>query len=222
MFQNLRNFSPVPEPSATTVVVTDTPAQPPMRFGAVRIDMKSDPDRPEVTIEEVQSNDYVVYISREILGGSYYYAELITLLRTLPAGAKVTIYISSPGGVVHSGAMIAAAIQASKATVTTVAIGVVASAASLIWSYGHHRRAADGAVLMFHMSSHFDIGNSVAIKRHAEMIIRYIKLVAVDPLVEQGLLTPDEAESIVERRRNVWLDSETVNARLEAADVKAH
>lgn len=212
------------EPTATTTITVDVPKPPPTRFGATRILLPKDPNTSVITILEQQNdqktNDYIVYISSGIRCENVYYAELLTLLRTLTSDSKVDIYISSPGGSLHTGAAIANAVKTSRASVTTIAVGIVASAAALIWSYGHNRVATEGSVVMFHMSSHGDYDNSKAIQVRAANTVRYVKEVAVDPLVEEGLLTPDEAETIIDKRRDLWLDSTTLNARLEAIHAK--
>lgn len=230
MFNNLRKFSSDPLKPELSQVIADstipslTPSQPPSRFGATRIVIAKDPERSTISIYElrndVNQNDYVVYIFDLIRHESTYYAELVTLLRTVTSDSRINIYIGSRGGCLYTGAMIANAIQKSKAHVTTVAVGLVASAAALIWSYGHSRSVSDGAVLMFHMSSHFEFGNSKEIQIAAENTVRYVKEVAIDPLVAEGFLTPDEAETIIDRRRDVWLDSTTVMSRLEVVHAK--
>jgi ATP-dependent protease ClpP protease subunit len=225
MFSELENFVPVGTPDTAVIVPAVQPPAPPTRFGATRIVLPQDPPRAAITIHErpndANHSDYIVFITQQIRCEGTYYAELITLLRSLTAASKVEIYIGSPGGSLHTGAMIANAIRASKAAVTTIAIGVVASAAALIWSYGQRRVVMEGAVLMFHMSSHSAWDNSKAIAIQAENTVRYVKEIAIDPLVAQGLLTPDEAETIIDRRRELWLDSVTLNTRLEAIHAKA-
>lgn len=205
--------------NATVEPLQQPQLQPPSRFGATRIILPPDAENSAIQIIEQQNdtntNDYVVFISSCIRSEGVYYAELITLLRTLTSTSKVNIYIGSPGGSLYTGAMIANAIKICKANVTTIAIGVVASAAALIWSYGHRRHVANGAVIMFHMSSHGDLGNSRSIEIKAANIVRYVKEIAIDPLVEQGVLTPDEAETIIDRRHDLWLDAATINSRLE-------
>lgn len=222
LFDGLTNF--VSDPSPSLPQPTVQPSAPPTRFGAIRITLPPDPAKSVISIFErpndTNTHDYVVYITQYLRAEGTYYAELLTLLNTAPPSARIEIYIGSPGGSLHTGAMIASAIQTSKATVTTVSMGVVASASALIWSYGHNRIAAPGSVLMFHMSSHGDWDNSKAIAIRAENTVRYVKEVAIDPLVEQGVLTAEEAETIVDRRRDLWLDAETVNARLEAVRAK--
>jgi len=225
MFNHLEKLKPVLTDAKvvdTTVITTDPPSPsnpPPMRFGAARIVIAPDPPDSVITIKEfprdMGHSDYTVYINKDINGNGNYYAELLTLLDTLTADSHVTIYIGSRGGSLYGGAMIANAIRNSPAEITTVAVGIVASAAALIWSYGHIRKVADGAVLMFHMSSHFDYGNSELVRICAENTVRYVKEVAIDPLVADGLLTEEEAESIIDKRRDFWLDSYTLNDRLE-------
>lgn len=198
------------------------PPLPPTRFGALRVVIDPDPNRPQITItasvRDTGVCDYCVFVHREILSTPSYYAELIVLLRTVSAASTVTIYISSPGGSLLGGAQIAAAIQACRAPVTTVVVGIAASAAALVWSYGARRQMAPGSVLMFHMSSHMGWGNSEEIRLTAEYIVRYVKVTCVDLLLRDGLLTLDEAETIIDKRRDLWLDATTMMARLETRD----
>lgn len=210
------------------LTVTETPGPsdaPPTRFGATQIVLEPDPEQSKIVIVELPRQaggfDYVIFINRMIDSNNVYYAELITLLATLTTASSVVINIGSPGGSLSTGAIIANAVQHCKACVTTVAFGVVASAAALIWSYGHIRHVADGAAVMFHMSSHFDYGNSEEIRLRAESLVLYVKEIAIDPLVRQGILTPEEAEIIVDKRRDLWLDSTVLNARLEKFNVIA-
>jgi ATP-dependent protease ClpP protease subunit len=221
MFEDLIGF--VPETQTPDTPPASTEVGPPIKFGATRIVIATDPDSPVISIIErknpANQNDYMVFISQYIMDDGSYYAELTTLLKTLTAASKVVIFIGSPGGSLNVGAIIASAVKSCKAEVTTVAIGVVASAAALIWSYGHKRIIQDGAVLMFHMSSHTDYGNSADVKARAENTVRYVNEVAIKPLVDDGLLTAAEAETIVDGRRDLWLDSSVVASRLEALHV---
>lgn len=209
----------IPETRPSAQSPTAAPPPPPTRFGATQIVLEIDPSQPVICIHETTNmdgyHDYTVFINREICGDGNYYAEFITLLKSLTAKSNVTIYIGSPGGSLNAGAMIANAIRRCAAPVTTVAIGIVASAAALIWSYGHIRKVSNGSGIMFHMSSHHDYGNSEAIRIQAENTVRYVKEVCIDPLVMEHLLTAAEAEIIIDQRRDFWLDSDTLNARLE-------
>lgn len=204
---------------------TPTPSNPnnapPTRFGAIKIPMRPNPDNSCITIIEVpnddNTNDYIVYIFGGIRYDSSYYAELAMLLATAPASSTIEIYISSPGGSLAAGAIIANAISSSAAQVTTIACGMVASAAALIWSYGKVRKVCDGAVLLFHMSSHMDWGNSEKIRIEADNVVRYVKEVAIDPIRAQGLLTEEEASILVDNRKDILIDAATMRQRLETA-----
>jgi ATP-dependent protease ClpP protease subunit len=203
------------EPSAP-----EAPKEPPMRFGAIKIPLDTEPYPSVINISEIpnatNTNDYIVFINGGIRGSSCFYAELITLLDTLTEESTVVTYINSPGGSLYTGSMIASAMKNSKAKVITIARGVVASAAALIWSYGQERQVEDSSIILFHMSSHFDWGNSEAIRINADNTVRYVKEIAIDPMVEQGILTDQEAEDIIDRRRDVLIDAFEMRKRLEA------
>lgn len=62
----------------------------------------------------------------------------------------IVLLINSPGGSVFSGEKIVSAIEASRADVYTVCVGVCASMAAIIHQYGTKRLATDRAILMFH------------------------------------------------------------------------
>jgi ATP-dependent protease ClpP protease subunit len=227
MFRDLPAFAPTTiQPAIEHIVADPSPPQPapppPTRFGATRIVIVPDPNQSMITIIETPNDtsysDYTIFINREISGNGNYYGEVLTLLNSLTIQTHVVVYIGSPGGSLHGGAMIANALRNCKAHVTTIATGIVASAAALIWSYGHSRKVVDGAAVMIHMSSHCDWGNSALVRTQAENTVRYVKEVVIDPLVEQGILTSEEAESIIDKRRDLWLDSTTLNERLEKSN----
>jgi len=225
MFHGLETFNPIEGAIAENCQTSSTTPLPAIRFGASKIPLELNTTTPNIVINEslqptTNIPEYTVFITGVIGHHTSYCAELITLLRTLPQSSQVKVYISSPGGSLAGGAMISAAIHQCKAHVTTHAIGVVASSAALIWSYGHTKEVSDGAVLMFHMSSHGDYGNSQEIKTAAENTVRYVKEVAIDPLVMMGILTEEDAEIIIDRRQNRWFDSTTIQARLEKCHAK--
>lgn len=203
-----------------TPTTPPTPPAPPQRFGAIRIKLDEDGWNSKIHIKEYpnvnNTNDYVVILNKLIPGEAIYSAELITLLNTLTAQSTVTIRIASPGGSLYTGAMIASAIKTSQAKVITIACGIVASAAALIWSYGHECQVEDQAVILFHMSSHGDWGNSEEIRIKAENIVRYVKEVAIDPMIERGMILPEEAEQIIDKRQDLLIPASIMRARLEA------
>lgn len=196
-----------------------TPDAPKPRFGAVRIPLEEDGWDSKIRIIERQNihgtNDYLITLNGAIPTHNRYFAEAITLLRTIGEKSTILINIASGGGSLHTGAALAGAIKDCKAKVITNACGIVASAAALIWSYGHERLVEDQAVILFHMSSHLDYGNSVMIQQNAEHTVRYVKEIAIDPMVEQGLLTIEEAETLIDKRQDVLIAASVMRARLE-------
>ena len=230
ILQNLSSEPPVPGLESLSAVVVQEQSvptapneTPTTRFGAIKIPMRQDPSQSCITIIELpnddNTNDYVVYLFGGVRYSSDYYAELTMLLKTVSASSTIEIFISSPGGSLAAGAIIADAISSSAAQVITIACGMVASAAALIWSYGKIRQVCDGAILLFHMSSHMDWGNSEKIRIDADNIVRYVKEVAIDPIREQGLLTEEEAGILIDNRKDILIDATTMRQRLEAVNV---
>lgn len=67
--------------------------------------------------------------------------------------STVYLFINSPGGSVFAGNKLIAYIEASKATINTVCIGICASMAAHIHQTGKARMVFDNAILMFHPAS---------------------------------------------------------------------
>lgn len=194
------------------------PPPPPLRYGALPIKLKSVPEN-SIVIEEIPGENgvlnYDIYIVGIIDNEPNYIADIVTLLVTIPELTKVKIFIASPGGSLCAGARIANAVATTKAQVTTIAVGICGSAAALIWSYGKTLEVMPGSSMLFHMSSHFAWGQSKYIEIEASNTVQYVKEVAIDPIVARGVLTSEEAESILDRKRDVFIDSFTIIERLK-------
>lgn len=233
LFEGIKKLKVSARPALENLVTADAttagdqpaaPKQPPMRFGAVKILLEPDPWDSVIMIAEVpnaaNTNDYHVFINGPIRGSGAYYAEFMTLLETLDESSTVVVRIASPGGSLYTGSMIASGLSKTRAKTVAIACGVVASAAAFIWSHAKVREVKDNAVIMFHMSSHGDYGNSEKIKITAENIVRYVKETCIDPMVEQGIVTADESETMIDRRRDVLIDATTMRSRLEKFNAK--
>ena len=141
-------------------------------------------------------------------------ADIVHILDHAGADDLVVFYLASPGGVLNVAARIVAALQRTLAHTITIAVGLVASAGSFIWSYGKDRQVVPGAVLMFHMSKHGDYGHTPAIAQNASAFTIYVQEVAFAHLVEAGVLTSDEVGDIVDRRRELYLSYVDVMSRM--------
>lgn len=126
------------------------------------------------------------------------YIDLIDTLFIATEKDTYYIYIDSPGGLVSSGGIIASAIHHSRAEVFTVARGICASAAALIHSAAQkdHQLVGDFALMMYHMSSHFDFGTSTKILEHAKNQVRYVNECLLNKALADGHFTQEEFDKI--------------------------
>lgn len=145
-----------------------------------------------------------------VIEDPYLYNELCYLIRTASKDTKVNININTPGGIIDSAFMIANAIKESKATVTAVLTGTVASAGTLI------AMACDALVVNPHVS--FMIHNysgGMAGKGH-EMKAR--QKFTDDHLNDaftyfySGFLSKEEMEKVIEGT-DIWMTTDEVLTR---------
>lgn len=95
----------------------------------------------------------ILYIYDEI-GPEVDYVEFVHALRYADHGQEIIIHINSPGGNLSSCIAIINAMQASRATITTVVDADAASAAAMIWLAGHRKLIASRhTMVMLHGAS---------------------------------------------------------------------
>lgn len=155
-----------------------------------RIKVK-DPSRMLTLYGEVNSS--VLEISNKIIELNRVSSEPIYLL------------INSPGGSVFDGNLLLSAIQASKAPVHTVCVGICASMAAITLEYGKTRLALDRTIVMFHdaagaLQGKVEGMNSMLqfIRRDLERTDRYI--------VSRSKLSYDQFQLYV--NQDLWLSAE--------------
>lgn len=126
------------------------------------------------------------------------YVDLIDTLIMAEPEDEYFIFIDSPGGMIASGGIIASAVHHSRAKVYTVARGICASAAALIHSAAkkENQLVGDFAVMMYHMSSHFDMGSSTKILERAANQVRYVNECLLNKALADGHFTQDEFNKI--------------------------
>ena len=145
------------------------------------------------------------------------YIALLEVLANMNDQDTITIYIDSPGGYIHSAVTICTHILLCPGHVTTVACGTCASAGSLIWSAGHTCLVTPTAALMWHMSSHVDMGDSIAIQDEAYLQIQFVRNALLQASVEKGHLTKEEAEEICSGPMVVkWINASEMQKRLDS------
>lgn len=146
------------------------------------------------------------------------YFHIVHLLGNAVEGDEVVFNIYSYGGSVETGCVIINAIKNTKAKVTTVALGLCASIAAMIWSCGHERVVEDGATIMYHMPSGMVYGktadNEEESKQIQEYFAEFMKEVAKD------ILTEEEFAKIISRRMDLFIPASTIKARMAVTNEK--
>ena len=118
--------------------------------------------------------DRKLYINGEISNESYLcFAKKLSRLEVTYPNQTIQIEITSDGGDSEAGLAFFDRIRNSPNQVVTVAYGLVASAASLVFAAGHKRFMAPNAWLMVHEESMDDLSGSVAdIEKHVRHLRR--------------------------------------------------
>ncbi len=109
--------------------------------------------------------------------------ELVTILHSMEEYAKITIFINSSGGDLHSGLCAFDHLSTCKAHITTVADGLCASSATLILFGGDTRLMMPNARILIHqLSSEFSgkFEELVAEKRNLKSIMKQIRKIYID------------------------------------------
>jgi ATP-dependent protease ClpP protease subunit len=150
------------------------------------------------------------------------FGDVLHALRTLEKDDRMILYISSPGGNMTTGAVVASAVQVAKCHTTTVATGFVASAAALIWSSANICKMRPGSLLMMHCSSHMDFGNSLEIRDNANRLINYVKFILSIGALKKGHLLPEELDKIITQPgTEIYINYETMEERLKGKEALA-
>lgn len=148
--------------------------------------------------------------------------QYVNLIDVLMFGAnendKGIIYLDSQGGMIASGGLIASAIHHSKANanIRTDARGMCASSAALIHSAARKGNAVVSpmAIMMYHMSSHFDGGVSTKIGERAENQVRYVNECLLNKAVDEGHITKEEFDKI-QNGKEIFVSAAEFNRRIE-------
>lgn len=158
---------------------------------------------------------FEAYITGVIVNIEEYF-NLLEVLATMKENDTLIIFISSPGGLVNSGAAISSLITECAGKVTTIATGICASAGSLIWSAGHECKVEPTAVLMWHMSSHYAYGNSLEIQTEAAQMVEHVKQIFLAVSVRKGHLTEEEMNTICsEPHREIYISAKEMQSRID-------
>ena len=140
------------------------------------------------------------------------YLEVFDVLDTATEKDQVRIVLDTPGGDVYTTQQIVGRMESCKAKVTTVASGLVASAGTFIWLYGHEQEIERWARFMFHSSLHGDWGKSLTIKENATELVKFMASILSDA-EKRGILLAAEVQQILKGKADLELSAGTVKAR---------
>lgn len=105
-------------------------------------------------------------------------AAFVAELNRNKSAKKITLRINSPGGEASGGIAIYNALRSHGAEVTTIAEGLAASAASIIFMSGDERQIHPSAALMIHDASGITMGNAHTHERQAKELNRLDAVIA--------------------------------------------
>ncbi len=148
-----------------------------------------------VSEKENGGKRFTAYVTGQILDVNEY-IDLIEALEIATEKDTITIFIDSPGGYISSGSHIASMIHDTKAETIGIATGLCASAGSLILSACERIVIYDTALMMYHMSSHFDYGNSRGIADRAANQVYYVNECLLSRALLRGHITEEEYKRI--------------------------
>lgn len=170
-----------------------------------------------VFVEKTSAGHKFTAYIRGPIQDMHHYIMLLEALNTAVEGDVIEIYIDSAGGMVTTGSSISSAIVTCKGKVITIACGLCASAASLVWSAGHENRIWDYAIFMYHMSSHSDMGNTARIAKRASEMVIYVKSCLLTEAVKKGHITQEELDNLCDTFEDKWITAEEMKTRIGVA-----
>lgn len=155
---------------------------------------------------------YSAVIDTEVIHPDQY-LQLIHTIYNMRNYDTMTLVINSNGGWVETGIDIVHAMTHTRGRVKTIALGMCASIAAVIWSCGHVREVSPLATIMYHMPSGGYFGKSLDIENETVGLNNYFKNLLLN--ITEGILTPEDIENIVTNRMDIYIPGPTMQMRLD-------
>ena len=165
-------------------------------------------------VQDISASVHHFYLYGEITDDIKVYADLLDVLKTSSPNDVVMIYINSEGGILRMALQIANAMLSSQAKVVTLLEGEACSAATLIFLAGEEYIINPNCTFMIHNYSAGVWGKGHELQSHVD----YRRL-SVTKMMEDfycKILTEEELEDVI-KGRDIWMDSEELTKRLDAA-----
>ena len=171
-----------------------------------------DTDYMLVTMEEMKSKRYNIYLGDSVQEPAKYYS-IFNILRTTTSLDNVVFYINNYGGQLNTTAELIHAIRASQATTHAVVTGPIYSAAPIITLAAKKIYLEKHIFMMFHDYSGLEHGKGNEMEKSIKAYQPYFKALISD--VCRPFLTQKEIRSILEGK-DLYLDYEECKKRLES------
>ena len=192
------------------VIKSDQSIAMPRPFGSVNIPtitVRPRDDQKEGRYFTVQINGVIEHI--------YQFLEVLQLLDQADENDKIDLMLDTPGGCVFTTQYLLERVNSCKASVTTIASGLVASAGTFLWFFSKQRDVQDWALFMFHSSSHGDVGKTLAIQETSTEMVKYMQK-TIKAMIADGILTAEEAGKIFRQKKDLFVPGKIVRARMLA------
>jgi ATP-dependent protease ClpP protease subunit len=131
----------------------------------------------------------------------------------VPETVTIEMDIYCPGGCTAAMSQILSAMHACKAKIITTILGIAASAGAVIWSEGDEVRITPGAIAMFHTSRGSIAGKTIDMADMASYFSESIHN-CISKAHAKGILTDEEMNDIVQKRKDVYLTYDMLVERL--------
>lgn len=132
-------------------------------------------------------------------------AEEIKFLNEVQNVQEIRLHINSPGGLVQDGLSIIGAMRASKAPVDTIAAGIAASIAGIIFLHGRKRKMNDFARIMIHSPSLPGEENGRFLKDTEKEALAQIQDLLATQLENNSNKSKKDIIALMERE--IWVDA---------------
>ncbi len=172
---------------------------------------------PVICRKPIDTNGHMEYTIQltGVIEKTSQFLEVFDVLGNANQGDEVRIVIDTPGGNVFATQLLVDYMTRCRATVTTVASGLVASAGTIVWFYGNKREVGPWAKFMYHGTSHGAMGRSSEIKEEATELVKFMENWLKD-MVAAGVLSTEEFEKITSCKQDTYITGEAMRKRLIA------
>lgn len=162
-------------------------------------------------------NTIDIYLTDEIIDPSEY-NEACASLVSAAEDTNINIYLNTPGGMLDTAYQLVNAITDSKANITAILTGTVASAGTIIALACPRIVAKPHSTFMIHNYSMSSFGKGNELKQRQDYMNKHN--VEAFNTFYKGFLTPKELKDMIEGK-DFWLSDKEVIKRLEAKAAKA-